>query len=224
MDYQSLLSRMNQGGIWNMIVIDGVVGVGKSTLMTLMEERGYHAFEEPVADNPLLDRFYHDRARYSFALQIFFLNRRFQHIKQAAKISNAVMDRSIYGDVIFAKMLYENNEMSREEFDLYMDLFGNMIEHCHPPKLMVYLEVSVDQAIRRIQNRGRDYEQIVEREYWEKLNQNYREYFAQYSHSPLLTINVDNMNFAENRDDQEQILNLIENKLSEIEANKKLAV
>jgi deoxyadenosine/deoxycytidine kinase len=82
-----------------------------------------------VAGNPILEKFYYDRERYSFSLQIFFLNKRFRHIKDASKVKNAVMDRSIYGDVIFAKMLNEAGEMCKEEFDLYMDLFENMIEH-----------------------------------------------------------------------------------------------
>jgi deoxyadenosine/deoxycytidine kinase len=199
-----------------MIVVDGVVGAGKSTLIDLLASRGYQPFEEPVADNPLLDKFYHDRERFSFALQIFFLNRRFKHIKEASHIPNSVMDRSIYGDVIFAQMLHDSGEMSHEEFDLYIDLFENMIEHCEPPHLMVYLEVSVDEAIKRIQKRGRDYEQIVEPAYWERLNRYYREYFSQYNHSPLLIINVDDFDFVEDKAAQEKIVTLIEDKLEEL--------
>lgn len=129
------------------------------------------------------------------------------------RIQNAVMDRSIYGDVIFAKMLMESGEMSKEEFELYIELFENMLEHCHPPKLMVYLEVSVDEAINRINKRGRDYEKIVERDYWERLNKNYQEYFGQYSISPILKINVDNINFESNPEDREYIINLIKSHL-----------
>src|SRR5660398_8540 len=103
--YEKSLSNINRGGHWDMIVIDGVVGVGKTTLMNIMTEKGCVSFEEPVVDNPILEKFYYDRERYSFSLQIFFLNKRFKHIKEASKVKNAVMDRSIYGDVIFAKML-----------------------------------------------------------------------------------------------------------------------
>lgn len=199
-----------------MIVVDGVVGAGKSTLIGLLAGHGYIPFEEPVIDNPLLDKFYHDRERYSFALQIFFLNRRFRHIKEASQIPNSVMDRSIYGDVIFAQMLHDSGEMSTEEFELYIDLFDNMIEHCQPPKLMVYLEVTVAEAIHRIRKRGRDYEQIVEPAYWKRLNDYYREYFSQYNHSPLLVINVDKLDFAENKAAQQAIVTLIEDKLAEL--------
>lgn len=200
-----------------MIVVDAVVGAGKTTLMEILaKERGLTTFEEPVVDNPLLDKFYHDRERYSFSLQIFFLNQRFRHIKEASKVKNAVLDRSIYGDLIFARMLYENNEMSGEEFDLYLNLFENMIEHCQAPKLMIYLEISVDEAVYRISKRGRDYEQIVERAYWERLNSYYREYFNQYTSSPVLTINVDGLDFENNTADQQYVLSLIDQKLLEI--------
>lgn len=201
-----------------MIVADGVVGVGKSTLMDkLVTHRGYVPFEEPVVDNPILDKFYYDRARYSFSLQIFFLNQRFRHIKMASAIENSALDRSIYGDLIFARMLYDAGEMSKEEFDLYTDLFDNMIEHCQAPKLMIYLEISVDEALKRIQKRGRDYEQVVEREYWEKLNQYYREYFTQYTFSEVLTINVDKLDFENRPEDLEYVLGLIDAKLIEME-------
>ncbi|MEK3885515.1 deoxynucleoside kinase [Paenibacillus sp. PL2-23] len=199
-----------------MVVIDAVVGAGKSTLMDiLVKERGLMPFEEPVVDNPLLDKFYHDRERYSFSLQIFFLNQRFRHIKEASKVDHAVLDRSIYGDLIFARMLHDSGDMSTEEFKLYMDLFENMIEHCKAPRLMVYLELSVDGAIARIQKRGRDYEQIVERGYWERLNHYYAEYFEQYSASPLLKINVDGIDFENKETDRQYVLSLIDAKLAE---------
>lgn len=198
------------------IVIDGVVGVGKSSLMNLLQNEGYTAFPEPVVDNPLLDKFYHDRKRYSFSLQIFFLNRRFAHIKNAIKNKKVVMDRSIYGDAIFAKMLCDNGEMTIEEFNLYKELLENMLEHVTPPTLMIYLEISVDGAMKRIAKRGRDYEQIVERAYWEKLNSEYSAYFKQYNISPILRINVDNLDFENNAEHGEYILNLIKNKIKEI--------
>lgn len=203
-----------------MIVVDGVVGVGKSTLMKMLEETGRVAYEEPVVDNPILEKFYYDRERYSFPLQVFFLNKRFKHIKEASEVSNSVMDRSIYGDVIFAKMLCDKGEMTVEEFDLYKELLENMLEHVQAPKLMIYLEVSVDEAMRRIQKRGRDYEQVVERAYWEELNGEYRKYFDCYDISPILRINVDNLDFENVPEDREYVMNLIKNKLSEIEESK----
>lgn len=214
--YERALSKIDRGGHWDMIVIDGVVGVGKTTLMNIMAEKGYVSFEEPVVDNPILEKFYYDRERYSFSLQIFFLNKRFKHIKEASKVKNAVMDRSIYGDVIFAKMLKDAGEMCIEEFDLYAELFENMIEHCKAPKLLVYLETSVDAAMDKINRRGREYEKIVERGYWEKLNSNYRAYFDDYNISPILKINVEELDFENNEEDKVYVLGLIDEALEKI--------
>lgn len=219
MFYYENLKGLNQskGDNWDMITIDGVVGVGKSTLMDIFtKDKGYTAFEEPVVNNPILDKFYYNRERYSFPLQIFFLNERFKHIKRASEQDKAVLDRSIYGDLIFAKMLKDNGEMSEVEFNIYLDLFHNMIQHCKAPALMIYLEVSPEEAMKRIAKRGRDYEQIVEADYWITLNNNYREYFSEYNFSPVLKINVDNLDFENNVDDKEYVLGLINNKLIEL--------
>ncbi len=200
-----------------MIVIDGVVGVGKSTLMSILAKRGdLKEFAEPVVDNPILPKFYYDRARYAFPSQVFFLNSRFKHLKEASKIEGCILDRSIYGDAIFAKMLCESGDMTKEEFALYEELLENMVNHIKTPKLMIYLEVSVDEAMRRIKKRGRDYEQVVEREYWEELNKQYKSYFDNYNLSPILKINVDNLDFKNNIEDQKKVLALIDEKLAEI--------
>jgi deoxyadenosine/deoxycytidine kinase len=90
-----------------MLIIEGVVGVGKSSLMNILAEEGYTPFREPVLDNPILDKFYTDRKRYAFPLQVYFLTKRFEHLQTAALIDNAVMDRSIYGDGIFAAMHHD---------------------------------------------------------------------------------------------------------------------
>lgn len=212
--YEEVLRFISKKEVYDMIVIEGVVGVGKSSLMNILANQGYEAFEEPVVDNPILDKFYYDRVRYSFPLQVFFLNKRFEHIKQAKDVSRAVMDRSIYGDAIFARLLNLNNEMSDEEFMIYTELLQNMLEHVHAPKLMVYLEISVDEAMRRIAKRGRDYELVVEREYWEHLNEQYKLYFDNYELSPILKINVDNLDFENNAEDRVHVLKLINDKLA----------
>jgi deoxyadenosine/deoxycytidine kinase len=206
-----------------MITIDGVVGVGKTTLLEILtKEKGYIPFVEPVVNNPILDKFYHDRERYSFPLQVFFLNERFKHIKSASLQEKAVLDRSIYGDLIFAKMLKDSGEMSEVEFEIYLDLFHNMLQHCKAPALMVYLEISPEVAIKRIEKRGRDYEQsdVVEADYWIRLNQEYRDYFSQYTFSPVLKINVDHLDFENNPEDRLYVLKLIDDKLKEIGLDK----
>lgn len=198
-----------------LIIVDGVVGSGKTTFMNLLkEELSLSGFEEPVTDNPLLSKFYHDRKRYSFPLQVFFLNRRFRMLKDAAAMGeSSIMDRSIYGDVIFAKLLHEGGDMERDEFMLYQELLVNMLDHIESPKLMIYLQCDVDTAIQRIEKRGRDYEQIVERAYWERLNREYEAYFKEYNLSNLLVIDVKNYDLLENESDRREVMNLVKSAL-----------
>ena len=200
-----------------LIIVDGVVGSGKTTFMNLLkEELSLPGFEEPVTDNPLLEKFYHDRKRYSFPLQVFFLNRRFRMLKDAGEnLTASVMDRSIYGDVIFAKLLHEGGDMEKDEFDLYQELLVNMLDHIESPKLMIYLKCDVDTAISRIEKRGRDYEQIVERDYWERLNREYEDYFKEYNLSKLLVIDVKNYDLLENEKDRKEVMDLVKKVISE---------
>ena len=196
-----------------MLIIEGVVGVGKSSLMNILVEEGFEAFPEPVLNNPILGKFYDDRKRYAFPLQVFFLAKRFEHLKAAAKVPNAVMDRSIYGDGIFAAMHKESGTMEAEEYGVYDELYQIMIEEVKKPDLLVYLQVSVDVAMKRIQKRGRDFEQAVERSYWEKLNEKYEQFFKYYDQSPILIINVDHLDFEANEDDRAYVLLRIEEAL-----------
>lgn len=193
------------------IVIDAVVGAGKTSYMEMLsEEMKIPCFQEPVQENPLLDKFYYDRKRYAFPLQIYFLNRRFEMLKQASESGEpSLMDRSIYGDMIFAKMLYEEGDMEKDEFILYRDLLTNMLDHVEAPKLMIYLKIDTDSAIERIKKRGRDYEQIVERDYWENLNKEYEDYFSNYNLSPLLVIEAAKYDIVENLKDREKVLQII---------------
>lgn len=204
------------------IVIDAVVGAGKTVYVEMLsKEMNIPCFHEPVQDNPILDRFYHDRKRYSFPIQIFFLNRRFRMLKQAAELGKpTLMDRSIYGDMIFAKLLYEKGDMDKDEYNLYHDLLINMLDHVEAPKLMIYLKIDTDSAIERIKKRGRDYEQIVEREYWEKLNREYENYFAEYNLSPLLIIDAAKYDIIQNTEDKKEVFNIIRQKIDEIDSLK----
>lgn len=197
-----------------MIIVDGVVGVGKSTLMNLLSQK-YELvpFQEPVVDNIILEKFYHNRERYSFPLQLFFFNKRLQQLKEASKLGQAVLDRSIYGDLIFAKMLKDNKEMTDEEYDIYTDLFDNMVEHIPVPDLLIYLDISVDNAVERIKKRGRDFELITEQSYWEKLNSSYTEFFKDYSFSPILKINVNGLDFENNEEHRKHVLSIIDKAL-----------
>lgn len=201
------------------IVIDAVVGAGKTVYMEMLsKEMNITSFQEPVQNNPILDKFYHDRKRYSFPLQIFFLNRRFEMLKQAAKLGKpTLMDRSIYGDMIFAKLLYEEGNMEQEEYILYRDLLTNMLDHVEAPKLMIYLKIDTESAVERIRKRGRDYEQIVERLYWENLNREYESYFSEYNLSPLLVIDAANYDIVGNQNDKSEVLEIIKQRIGEID-------
>lgn len=204
------------------IVIDAVVGAGKTMYMEMLSEAlKVPCFEEPVLNNPLLDKFYYDRKKYAFPLQIFFLNRRFEMLKKAAAEERpTIMDRSIYGDMIFAKLLHDEGNMGEDEFQLYRELLANMLDHVAAPKLMIYLKIDTDTAIARIKKRGRDYEQIVERAYWENLNKEYDAYFSAYNLSPLLIIDAAAYDIVENESDRQVVLQMILDKLKEVEENK----
>jgi len=217
--YKEFFNMVKKNAPNEMIVVDGVVGSGKTTLMNILkEELGVSGFEEPVTDNPILGKFYHDRKRYAFPLQIFFLNRRFRMLKEAqAKKVSSVMDRSIYGDVIFAKLLHDGGDMEKDEFDLYQDLLTNMLDHIEAPKLMIYLRADVDTAIDRIEKRGRDYEQIVERDYWERLNREYEAYFFAYNLSKLLIIEAKDYDIRDSEEDRKKVVQLVREALAETE-------
>ena len=190
--------------------IAGVVGVGKSSLTKILEEeRNCTVFKEPVFDNPLLDKFYYDKPRYAFPLQIFFLNKRFEMCKEANKTDNSVMDRSIVEDTIFAKMLRDSGYMDLHEYNIYKELFNNMLQHVEPPDLMVYLKVSPEEAIQRIKKRGRQFEIDNSLKYWYDLNQNYNNFFHEYKWSPLLIIEVDDIDFVNNEEDRLSLLEKI---------------
>ena len=215
--FDLILKTRRDETIMDSIIVDGPVGVGKTCLMEiLIKEFGYKPFLEPITNNPLLDKFYYDRKKYAFPLQIFFLNKRFAMLKEAAEVKGSIMDRSIYGDVIFARLLNQGGDMDKEEYDLYEELLGNMLEHVQAPKLMIYLQTSVEDMIEKIKKRGRDYEQVVEREYWEKLNSEYEEYFQSYNISPMLVINVEGLDFVGNQEHRKSVIKLISDKLESI--------
>ncbi|TDT72281.1 deoxyadenosine/deoxycytidine kinase [Hypnocyclicus thermotrophus] len=196
-----------------MIFIDGVVGAGKSTLAKILaDELNIPLYKEPVFENPILDKFYHNKKKYSFPLQIFLLNKRLKMVNDAMK-TNGVFDRSIFCDIIFANILTEDGDMLKEELELYKEVSENLLSHITLPELTIYLEISTDNAINRIKQRGRDFELLMPRDYWEKLNIHYRNYFKNYNKSKLLIINVDNLDIVNNEIDRKKILEKIKKNL-----------
>lgn len=196
------------------IVVDGMTGVGKTTLVNILaEELNLVPFTEIFEDeNKLLSKFFHDRERWCFPMQVNFLNHRFRQYKEAAKMNCAIMDRSIYSDNIFARMYKEVGYMSLEEYNVYHALLYNMLEHLTPPRLTIYLSVSAQEAIRRIRKRGRPDELEVEDAYWRKLHRFYEEHYRSYKLGNMLAVNANDLDFVKYKDHRQQVVDMVKRK------------
>lgn len=202
----------------NVICIEGVVGAGKTTLGELLaNELGIEFFLEPYVNNPFLDKFYLNKERYSFLSQMYFLNKRIDVIEESKSFSSCIMDRSIYGDFLFAKMHLKNGYMSEDEFELYDEFWKKLISARKAPSLIIYLEISVENAMKKIESRGRSYELEVSKEYWTSLNNEYELFFENYKSSPILKINIDDLDIRDKKADREYFFNAVRAKLKELE-------
>lgn len=204
------------------IILAGMIGAGKTTYTKYISEHfGSEAFYESVEDNPILERFYEDKERWGFALQVHFLNTRFKSIKEALRHRNNVLDRSIYEDALFTKINYEQGNIRNEEMNIYLDLLDNMMEEIEgmpkkAPDLLIYLRGSFEKHLEHIQKRGRDYEQSDEHlEYFKLLHSKYDEWFNEYKASDTLVFSIDELSI-EDENDRKKILQAIEDKLKEI--------
>jgi deoxyadenosine/deoxycytidine kinase len=192
------------------IVIDGVVGAGKSTLAQKVSEKlGIPIYEELQNQTTmnLLEEFYKDKKRWSFTLQVHFLNERFKMIKQINKNGGGILDRSIFGDRIFASMLNEDGYMTDDEFSTYSTLLDNMLEHSQNPNLLIYIDCDIETAMSRIKKRGRDMEQSVDRYYWDRLNQKYQDWYNNYDLSDKVSISATSYH-PDNDEDIQKIIDL----------------
>jgi len=201
-----------------MIAIESTVGAGKTTLGKFLSEyTNIKLYEELSNDDStiLLDKFYDNQERWSFALQVHFLNERFRMIKEINKLSSGILDRSIYGDSIFAHMLHEDGKMTNEEYNTYKTLLDSMLEHVKPPQLMIYLKCSTETAVKRIAHRNRGIETDVPMKYWMRLNEKYDLWFDQYNATEKICLEVDDLNIY---DEQQRIefINKIITKIQEI--------
>ncbi|MBO8158120.1 deoxynucleoside kinase [Thermosyntropha sp.] len=204
------------------IVVDGVTGVGKSSLVKILsEEFNLKPFSEMFEDeNMLLHKFFHDRAKWAFPMQTNFLTNRFKQYRQAMKIGGVVMDRSIYSDKIFARMYLEYGYLNPEEYAVYNNLLNVLLDYVTPPQLLVYLRVSTDEAVRRIRKRGRPDELEVEYEYWDTLNKFYEENYSNFGESRLLIIQADDLDYVNRTEDREYVLSRIKQALDLADAQK----
>jgi deoxyadenosine kinase len=179
------------------IGIAGMIGAGKSTLATALGQHlGIDTYFEPVADNEYLADFYKETARYSFAMQVYLLNRRFQqHQEIIWRGRSAVQDRTIYEDSIFAKMLAKTGLMDERDYRTYVELFRNMSNFMCKPSVIIFLDVSPEASADRIRRRSRDVESQIELGYLKALYDGYQDFIANIS-KVIPVIRVDYERFA----------------------------
>ncbi len=194
------------------IAVAGNIGSGKTTLTGLLSHHfGWQAHYEEVDDNPYLDDFYNDMQRWSFNLQIYFLNSRFNHILQIKKSEKTIIqDRTIYEDAyIFAPNLHSMGLMSTRDFENYFTLFNLISSLIKPPDLVLYLRASVPTLVKQIEKRGRKYEDNIRLDYLRRLNERYESWVEAYTLGKLMIIDVDHNNFIDRSEDLSQVIDKI---------------
>lgn len=195
------------------IAVAGNIGSGKTTLTGLLAKHyKWKPHYEDVDDNPYLNDFYEDMQRWSFNLQIYFLNSRFSQIVDIRrKGEDVIQDRTIYEDAnIFAPNLHQMGLMSTRDFNNYLALFNLMTSLIQPPDLLIYLRASVPILVRQIQKRGRDYEKNIRLDYLQRLNERYEAWVESYKTGKLLIIDVENLNIPEKPEDLRTVINKID--------------
>ena len=197
------------------IAIAGNIGSGKTTLTKMLAAHyGWIPKFESVDFNPYLSDFYEDMARWSFNLQIYFLNKRFKDVVDISKTDDIIIqDRTIYEDArIFAPNLHDMGLMSSRDFENYSDLFDLMMSLVNPPDLLIYLRSSIPNLIAQIQKRGREYERSIRIDYITGLNQRYEDWIKDYK-ARLLIIDVDKIKFENKPEDFQYITDKIDAEL-----------
>ena len=197
------------------IAIAGNIGSGKTTLTKMLTKHyGWTPRFEPVDNNPYLDDFYADMERWSFNLQIYFLNKRFKEVVEISKSSDTIIqDRTIFEDArIFAPNLHEMGMMSDRDFANYSDLFDLMMSLVKLPDLMIYIRTSIPTLVEQIQKRGREYEKSIRIDYLQGLGKRYEDWIATYK-GHLIIIDGDNIKFENNPQDFQTVTDMIDAKL-----------
>jgi len=198
------------------VAIAGNIGAGKTTLTKLLAKHyKWKPHYEAVDDNPYLDDFYAEMERWSFNLQVFFLNSRFRQILELRKSGKAIIqDRTIYEDAhIFAPNLHSMGLMTNRDFNNYHSLFELMENLVTPPDLMIYLRADISTLVGQIHRRGREYESSISIEYLSRLNERYEAWISKYSKGKLLIIDVDDLNFVDKPEDLGYVIDRIDSQL-----------
>lgn len=195
------------------IAVSGNIGAGKTTLTEkLAKHYGWQPEFEDVEDNPYLADFYGDMPKWSFHLQVYFLNSRFEQINKVRLGKNTVIqDRTIYEDAyIFAKSLYKQGHFTERDYNNYRALFDSMIKFVPAPDLLIYLKADIGKLVEHIEKRGRDYESAIRIDYLKGLNAHYEDWIANYDHGRLLIIDVNDMDFVKEQEDFATIVSKID--------------
>ena len=199
------------------IAVAGNIGAGKTTLTRLLAKHfKWEPHFEDVVDNPYLDDFYHQMERWSFNLQIYFLNSRFRQVLQIRESGkNIIQDRTIYEDAhIFAPNLHAMGLMANRDYNNYTSLFELMESLVGAPDLLIYLRSSIPNLVSQIHKRGRDYENSISIDYLSRLNERYEAWIQTYNKGKLVIIDVDNIDFVNNPEDLGMIINRIDAELN----------
>jgi len=208
---------VNEPGKDLFIAIAGNIGAGKSTLTAMLSEHfNWQPFYEANAENPYLADFYEDMERWSFHSQVFFLGKRLEHHRQLVDFPGSVVqDRTVYEDAeIFARNLYQRGQMNERDYASYGDLYRAISAFLPPPNLVIYLQASVETLMLRIAQRGRDFEQAIERSYIAELNHLYDEWIDGWTLSPVLRVDMDATDFQHNNTQFDAMKNQIRGLLS----------
>ena len=202
------------------IVISGNIGVGKTTLSEKISKKfNWELQLEEVKDNPYLDDFYKSMKDWSFHLQIFFLNSRFNQIQKISESNNVVIqDRSIYEDYeVFTKTLYDSGVLMKREFNNYKRLYNTILKYINEPDLLIYLRnLNIDKIISNIDKRSRKFEKSIDKEYLKKLNIYYENWIKKHPQEKILTIDLSENDFMENPKFLKKIYSMIEKKINEL--------
>ena len=202
------------------IAIAGNIGAGKTSLTKqLSKSLKYKPYYEDVIANPYLDDFYSHMERWSFNLQIYFLNSRFNQMIECSKNKkDTIQDRTIYEDAfIFAPNLKSMGLMTNRDYNNYESIFKTLKSFVKDPDLLIYLRSNIPNLVDQIHKRGREYENSISIEYLSRLNERYEAWIQSYDKSNLLIIDVDDIDFVENKDDFKSILSKIDSKIKKLD-------
>lgn len=198
------------------IAVSGNIGSGKTTLtIKLAKHYGWNAELEAVENNPYLADFYEDMKRWSFHLQVYFLNSRFNQISRIRESGQSVIqDRTIYEDAyIFAANLKNSNLISERDYENYLNLFHSMINFVKAPDLLIYLKADIPKLVGQIEKRGRHYENAIRIDYLKNLNAHYEDWISNYDKGKLLVIDVNEMDFVAHPDHFSSIVERVDREI-----------